>query len=65
MDLLDRAGLEEYTVTSFSDLHGDKWDAASDEIDGVADEIDFGIVGTNAERFVNQHKRVFEEALST
>ena len=37
----DRSSLSEFTVTSFSALHGDKWDDATDRIRLIHDTVDF------------------------
>jgi hypothetical protein len=59
----DRSGLSEYNVTSFSKLHGDKWDAASDEISNIHSLIDYSVILAHAERYVALHSEAFRVAL--
>lgn len=60
----DRQRLEEHTVASFEEIHGDKWDAATDRISELGDKIEIGIVMENAERFIEKHRQDFTNALS-
>ena len=60
----DRSNLEAFAVTSFSSLHGDKWDDATTRVDSIADEVDFGAVLTATESFIGQHKTTFEKAVA-
>lgn len=60
----DRSSLSEYAITSFAELHGDKWDNASEEIGKVDSEIDYSDIINHAERFVAIHQNAFCVALS-
>ncbi|MHC4404088.1 MAG: DMP19 family protein [Planctomycetota bacterium] len=59
----ERSGLPEYAITSFSELHGDKWNAASDEIQAVESEMDYSGMMSRAEDFVRLHVEAFRKAL--
>jgi len=37
----DRSDLQEFTVSSFADLHGDKWEDACDTIGSLHDNVDW------------------------
>ena len=60
----DRSQLPEFAVTSFSDLHGDKWADASDKIEALDSEIDYDELSDRAEKFVELHAEAFQEAVS-
>ncbi|MCG6155038.1 DMP19 family protein [Rubinisphaera margarita] len=59
----ERSGLGLFAVTSFSELHGDKWDAACAEIDTIESEIDYSKISRHATKFVATHADVFEAAI--
>ena len=59
----DRSGLEPYAVTSFSQLHGEKWDDVADKIGTIAERIDFGFVLEQTERFVAERGASIDDAL--
>jgi hypothetical protein len=59
----DRSGLAEFAVTSFSKIHGDKWDAASDEISNIHSLINYEEIRAHAERYVAIHADAFHVAL--
>lgn len=54
--LEDMRGLAEYTVASFREIHGTKWDAALDEISELCDKIDFSNVMKHADAFAQEHE---------
>ncbi|MBI1374672.1 MAG: DUF4375 domain-containing protein [Phycisphaera sp.] len=58
------AHLPEYSVTSFRKLHGDKWEAASNEIRQLESKIDFAEVMSHAELFVTKHFAVIRDAVT-
>ena len=55
--------LEPYAVTSFSQLHGEKWDDVADKIGTIAERIDFGFVLEQTERFVAERGASIDDAL--
>jgi len=59
----DRSGLSEYLITSFAQLHGEKWEEANSEIDKLESEIDYADLMDHAERFVAAHQNEFRVAL--
>ncbi len=59
----DRSGVRRYDVTSFSKLHGDKWDAATDEIRNIHSLIDYSEILARAEDYVAIHSGAFRAAL--
>src|SRR5262245_17446098 len=59
----DRSALQPFAVTSFSALHGSKWDCAADEIDAIFATIDMTNVLSALEAFVDEHSSVFQRAL--
>lgn len=59
----DLSGHEEYTITSFSEVHGEKWEAACDQIDNLGTEIDYADIMAHAEKFVARHLNAFRKAL--
>ena len=59
----DRAGLAPYTLTSFSELHGRKWDSALGKINQLCNTIDFEHILRAAEAFIANHRSTFETAL--
>jgi hypothetical protein len=59
----ERSGLGEYAVTTFKELHGDKWDAASAEICDIESQIDYSDLMKCAEDYVQQHSSEFHKAL--
>ena len=59
----ERQGLEPFSVTSFRELHGEKWDQVSEEIDELAGQIDFGQVLKCAEQYIDLHRQVILAAL--
>ncbi len=60
----DRSGVRQYDVTSFSKLHGDKWDAATDEIRRIDSLIDYAELLARAEDYVAIHSDAFHAALN-
>lgn len=59
----DRSGLDEFAITSFEKLHGDKWDAASDEIQGIDAQIDYSDMLERAETYAANHSARLQQAL--
>jgi hypothetical protein len=51
----DCAGLAEFTVTSFAELHGDKWDDACDRIRELHDNVDWGSFWHSTLKFVRDN----------
>ncbi len=51
----ERAGLEPFTVTTFSDLHGDKWDSVTEAIYELEEQLELEAIWSNGEKFVEQH----------
>ena len=60
----DRSGLSEYVITSFAQLHGEKWEGANSEIGKLESEIDYVDIMVHAERFVITHQNEFRVALT-
>lgn len=60
----DRAQLSTPTVSSWSEMHGEKWDAASAKIRELADSIPVGELDERLAPFVDQHRALFEAHLS-
>jgi hypothetical protein len=61
----DRRNLKPYTVTSFREIHGDKWQSTSKEVSRLASDIQFDEVWKRAEMFIEEHKKVFLKALAS
>jgi hypothetical protein len=59
----ERSALQPFAITSFSTLHGSKWDAATGEIDTVFATIDMTSILTALETFIDDHSAIFQEAL--
>lgn len=59
----DRSGLEEFSITSFQKLHGDKWDAASAEIQELEEQIDYSDMFEWAEEYAGNHSAELHQAL--
>ena len=59
----ERSGLGPYALTSFSEMHGGKWDLALDEVDRLCNTIDFEHVLREVAIFVAEHRATFERAL--
>jgi hypothetical protein len=59
----DRSGLEEFSITSFQKLHGDKWDAASHEIQEIEAVIDYTEMMSCAESYVERYRAQIHQAL--
>lgn len=59
----ERSGLGEYAITSFKELHGEKWDAASAKISDIESEIDYSDMMSFAEKYVDEHSAEFHAAL--
>ena len=59
----ERSGLGEFAVTTFKELHGDKWDVASAEIRDIESEIDYSDLMSCAQNYVQQHTEEFHKAL--
>lgn len=59
----ERSGVGEYAITSFKELHGDKWDAASAKISDIESEIDYSDLMSCAQNYVQQHTEEFHKAL--
>ena len=51
----DRADLQEFAVTSFSELHGDKWDDACDTISMLHENVDWDSFWKATLDFVRNH----------
>jgi len=61
----DRSGLAPYAVTTFRQVHGDKWEETLDTIDDMGGELDFGEMFTKLEELVGNHRGVFEAVLES
>lgn len=61
----DRGGLEEFAVTSFSEVHGDKWDEASRRIDDLADQIEVEEIYSAMEAYCDQHQGEIVTAMNS
>jgi hypothetical protein len=59
----DRSGLTEYSITSFSQLHGEKWRTVSTQAHEYCSSIDFTHVMDRVLQFVTAHQVAFENAL--
>jgi hypothetical protein len=59
----DRQHLEEFAIASFHQTHGNKWDAASKQIDELEGELDLGEVGECAAQFASRHEALFLRVL--
>lgn len=59
----ERVGLEPYTVTSFQEMHADKWNAASKQMGEIESMIDFNDIQVHAAKFVELHSNAFQAAL--
>lgn len=59
----DRSGLDEFAITSFEKLHGDKWDAACDGIQALDEQIDYSDMLACAETYAGNHSAVLHRAL--
>ena len=59
----DRGGLAPFSITSFRELHGDKWRAALDNMYRLADQIDFEQVWADLDAYTRAHHERFETAL--
>jgi hypothetical protein len=59
----ERSGLAEYSITSFSQLHGDKWRAVSTQVHELCSSINFAHVTERVLQFVAANKIAFENAL--
>jgi hypothetical protein len=60
----ERSGLGEHAIVSFHEVHGSKWDEASDEICDLESEIDYSGIWSCAEEFVREHSNEFHQALN-
>jgi len=61
----DRKGQQAFAVSSFTQTHGDKWDAATEAIYQVEEQFDSDTLIERAEEYVGEHLAVFEAALSS
>ena len=61
----ERSCISEYAITSFAELHGNKWNAAGQEIDKLNRSIDYSVIMQHAERFVGAHRSEFIDGLSS
>ena len=59
----DRSGLKMFAVTTFSELHGDKWDLATNQIAELEPQIDSQQLIAATEAFVGRHIDRFQKAL--
>ena len=59
----DMSGLAPHAITSFSKLHGEKWDSACKQISAIDDEVDYHEILSHAHAFVQRHEDVFRAAL--
>lgn len=60
----DLATLEPYAVSSFSKVHGNKWDSATRKMHSLADTIDFRAAYELAEQYIDLHRDLFLAALN-
>lgn len=61
----ERSGCKEYSVTSFSQLHGEKCRSVSKEAIEYCQTIDFGHVMDQLLDYVGSHQEVFQKSLLT
>jgi len=59
----ERAGTKEFEVTTFEELHGDKWELACDAIEDIDAEIDYAEIMSRTEDFVGKHAPRFRDVL--
>ncbi|MFM8288360.1 MAG: hypothetical protein ACKOGA_16835 [Planctomycetaceae bacterium] len=59
----ERSGLSEYAVTSFAELHGEKWDSAIEPISDIHPVSAYSDIMAVAERFAEIHREAFCAAL--
>ncbi len=60
---IDRAPLKEYAVSSFSEIHGKKWDDACDKIFETEESINYDTLYEKMEIYLSVHKTVVSEFL--
>jgi hypothetical protein len=59
----DATELEVFAVTSFADLHGDKWDDVCDTIEALHDAVDWDAFWKAMTAFVGKHKEQIQRQL--
>jgi hypothetical protein len=59
----DRSDLQPYAVTSFAQLHGDKWNVAIDQIRQIDSRIDYACIIDGTRTFIGRHLDCFRKAL--
>ena len=59
----DRAQLEPFSVTSFAELHGDKWDEVSDTIHTLHDTVDWDAFWPALTKFVARHMAAIQRQI--
>ena len=59
----ERSDVPEYTVTSWAEMHGDKWNITCRRIRELCDAIDFAGVIEGVAELVERNTEVFQEAL--
>ena len=59
----DRAKLTEFTITSFKELHGDKWDDATKVICDIEDNIEYEKIYDALDKYVDINRDYFEQCL--
>ena len=60
----DRAHLEAFSVTSFAEVHGDKWDELSETLQDLHDSIDWDDLFPAMTEFVARHTTTIQRQLS-
>ena len=59
----DRSGLKPYAITSFAELHGDKWNAALEQIYELENQIDYQELWAKAGAYVASNQAEIETAV--
>tara|TARA_R110002049_G_scaffold133887_3_gene293275 strand:+ start:1148 stop:1651 length:504 start_codon:yes stop_codon:yes gene_type:complete len=60
----DRASLTEFSVTSFDDTHGSKWDDVTARIQALHDDVDFADLYDRLTSFVGANRHSIEPMLA-
>jgi hypothetical protein len=60
----DLRGLPEFSIISFSDIHGDKWDDACESIQDLADGLDIEAVYSCMNEYCDRHHAEIVSALN-
>lgn len=60
---LDRAGLTPFSITTFTGLHGDKWNDVSDFVDKLHDSVDWDAFWNAMVVFVGNHMEAIQRQM--